>query len=86
MRPLEWGANLVVQALSAYGARKLRIQRRPAFPWARVTTAEAQATIERFGLSWHRFQSEHGHEDLYQSAHVLDDPRAATRNRPDPEG
>lgn len=65
-------ANLVVQALSAYGARKLRIQRRPTFPWARATRAEAQSAIERFGLSWAQFQRDHGHEDLFRSDHILD--------------
>lgn len=70
-KDLNEAANLVVQTLSAYGARKLRIQRLPTPPWARVARAEAQTAIERFGLSWHLFQNEHGVEELYSAEHLL---------------
>ncbi|MBD4599406.1 type VI secretion protein, partial [Xanthomonas citri pv. citri] len=45
-------ANLVVQTLSGYGARKLRIQRRPEFVLDRVSRADAQVAVERFKMSW----------------------------------
>lgn len=71
-KDLNEAANLVVQTLSAYGARKLRIQRRPAFALDTVSQAEAQGAIARFKLSWHEFQRLHGHHDVYRREDLLD--------------
>ncbi|WP_430783128.1 type VI secretion protein (plasmid) [Xanthomonas oryzae pv. oryzae] len=65
-------ANLVVQTLSGYGARKLRIQRRPEFVFDRVSRADAQVAVERFKMSWQEFQRSHGHHDVYSRDEVLD--------------
>ncbi|PNR90602.1 type VI secretion protein [Xanthomonas oryzae pv. oryzae] len=65
-------ANLVVQTLSGYGARKLRIQRRPEFVFDRVIRADAQVAVERFKMSWQEFQRSHGHHDVYSRDEVLD--------------
>ncbi|MGO4395873.1 type VI secretion protein [Variovorax sp. M-6] len=65
-------ANLVVQSLGAYGARKLRIQRRPELPTETVNRAEAQRAIEQFKLSWHEFESHLGQHDHYGREEVLD--------------
>ncbi|MGX2055875.1 VirB4 family type IV secretion/conjugal transfer ATPase [Xanthomonas axonopodis] len=65
-------ANLVVQTLSGYGARKLRIQRRPEFVLDRVSRADAQVAVERFKMSWQEFQGSHGHHDVYSRDEVLD--------------
>uniref|UniRef100_UPI0030ED30CF VirB4 family type IV secretion/conjugal transfer ATPase n=1 Tax=Xanthomonas citri TaxID=346 RepID=UPI0030ED30CF len=65
-------ANLVVQTLSGYGARKLRIQRRPEFVLDRVSRADAQVAVERFKMSWQEFQRSHGHHDVYSRDEVLD--------------
>jgi type IV secretion system protein VirB4 len=72
VKDLNEAANLVVQTLSSYGARKLRIQRRPEFVLDKVSAADAQVAIERFKLSWHQFQREHGHQDVYSRDEVLD--------------
>ncbi|KLB85728.1 hypothetical protein XEUV678_23200, partial [Xanthomonas euvesicatoria] len=63
-KDLNEAANLVVQTLSGYGARKLRIQRRPEF-LDRVSRADAQVAVERFKMSWQEFQRSHGHHDVY---------------------
>ncbi|AJZ11153.1 Type IV secretory pathway, VirB4 component (plasmid) [Xanthomonas citri pv. citri] len=65
-------ANLVVQTLSGYGARKLRIQRRPEFVLDRVSRADAQVAVERFKMSWQEFQRSHGHHEVYSRDEVLD--------------
>ncbi|MEN9181472.1 type VI secretion protein, partial [Xanthomonas vesicatoria] len=71
-KDLNEAANLVVQTLSGYGARKLRIQRRPEFVLDRVSRADAQVAIERFKMSWQEFQRSHGHHDVYRRDEVLD--------------
>lgn len=71
-KDLNEAANLVVQTLSGYGARKLRIQRRPEFVLDRVSRADAQVAIERFKMSWQEFQRSHGHHDVYSRDEVLD--------------
>ncbi|MGD3274004.1 type VI secretion protein [Xanthomonas citri pv. citri] len=65
-------ANLAVQTLSGYGARKLRIQRRPEFVLDRVSRADAQVAVERFKMSWQEFQRSHGHHEVYSRDEVLD--------------
>ncbi|WP_407604658.1 type VI secretion protein (plasmid) [Xanthomonas citri pv. mangiferaeindicae] len=65
-------ANLVVQTLSGYGARKLRIQRRPEFVLDRVSRADAQVAVERFKMSWQEFQRSHGDHEVYSGDEVLD--------------
>ncbi|EFF45676.1 type IV secretion system protein VirB4 [Xanthomonas citri pv. aurantifolii str. ICPB 11122] len=62
----------MVQTLSGYGARKLRIQRRPEFVLDRVSRADAQVAVERFKMSWQEFQRSHGHHDVYRRDEVLD--------------
>ena len=69
---LNEAANLVVHTLSAYGARKLRIQRRPEFALDRVSRADARLAVERFHQSWQAFEREHGHQETYGRAAVLD--------------
>ncbi|WP_338338373.1 type VI secretion protein (plasmid) [Xanthomonas citri pv. bilvae] len=71
-KDLNEATNLVVQTLSGYGARKLRIQRRPEFVLDRVSRADAQVAIERFKMSWQEFQGSHGHHDVYSRDEVLD--------------
>ncbi len=71
-KDLNEAANLVVQTLSDYGARKLRIQRRPEFVLNRVSCGDAQLAVERFKLSWHQFQRERGQHDVYSREEVLD--------------
>jgi type IV secretion system protein VirB4 len=65
-------SNLVVQTLSGYGARKLRIQRHPECATGQVKRAEAQSAIARFKLDWHQFQLDHGRRDYYSHDTVLD--------------
>lgn len=71
-KDLNEAANLVVQTLSGYGARKLRIQRRPEFVLDRVSRADAQVAVERFKMSWQEFQRSHGHHEVYSRDEVLD--------------
>ena len=71
-KDLEEAANLVVQTLASYGARKLRIQRRPVLAAGPVPAAAAREAVERLGLSWHDFQAEHGHVERYPSEGLLD--------------
>ncbi|AKO22046.1 type VI secretion protein [Xanthomonas oryzae] len=71
-KDLNEATNLVVQTLSGYGARKLRIQRRPEFVLDRVSRADAQVAIERFKMSWQEFQGSHGHHEVYSRDEVLD--------------
>lgn len=71
-KDLNEAANLVVQTLSSYGARKLRIQRRPDFPAGLVRRADAQQAIEQFEMSWQQFQRDHGEQALYRRDAVLD--------------
>ena len=65
-------ANLITQTLASYGARKLRIQRRPEFSADQVTRADAQAAIVRFGMDWQAFLREHGERGVYRRHDVLD--------------
>ncbi|SAL00335.1 type IV secretion/conjugal transfer ATPase [Caballeronia arationis] len=65
-------ANLIRQTLASYGARKLRIQRRPEYSVDQVTRADAQAAIERFGMDWQAFLREHGERGVYRRNDVLD--------------
>jgi len=65
-------ANLVVQTLATYGARKLRIQRRPEFAVDTVSRPDARFAIERFKLSWEQFERDHGRRDTYSRDEVLD--------------
>ena len=65
-------AGLVVQTLAGYGARKLRIQRRPSPPAAMVSRGEAQAQVRRFQLPWRAFEQQHGQADYYPSEALLD--------------
>ncbi|CBJ36150.1 Type IV secretion system protein VirB4 (plasmid) [Ralstonia solanacearum CMR15] len=71
-KDLNEAANLVVQTLSGYGARKLRIQRRSEFVIDKVGAADAQVAIERFKLSWRDFLSQYGARDVYDRADVYD--------------
>ncbi|CAJ3904384.1 Type IV secretion system protein VirB4 [Burkholderia pseudomallei] len=71
-KDLNEAANLVVQTLSGYGARKLRIQRRSEFVIDKVGSADAQVAIERFKLSWREFQSQYGVRDVYGREEVND--------------
>jgi type IV secretion system protein VirB4 len=71
-KDLNEAANLVVQTLSDYSARKLCIRRRPEFMIDRVSRADAQLAVEGFGMSWHEFQRLHGHHDVYRRDEVLD--------------
>lgn len=71
-KDLNDASSLVVQTLSGYGARKLRIQRRPEFALDRVSRADAQAAIERFKMSWQEFQRSHGQYDAYGRDEILD--------------
>jgi type IV secretion system protein VirB4 len=64
--------NLIVQTLAEYGARKLRIQRRPHFKIALVSATEARATVERFKLDWPAFQSQYGVRDTYSPDVICD--------------
>ncbi|MDM0015050.1 type VI secretion protein [Variovorax sp. J22P168] len=65
-------ANLVVQTLSSYGARKLRIQRRPVFETQTIAAMDARRAVDQFQLSWHEFESHFGKQDRYARAEVLD--------------
>jgi len=65
-------SNLVVQTLAAYGARKLRIQRRPELVVDAVSRADARVAIERFKLSWDQFERDQGRRDTYSRDEVLD--------------
>ncbi|MEX3581833.1 MAG: hypothetical protein VB137_02980 [Burkholderia sp.] len=69
-KDLNEAANLVVQTLSGYGARKLHIQCQPEFVLDRVSPADARVAVERFKMSWHQFQRDHDHHDVY--SRVLD--------------
>ncbi|HDR9128322.1 TPA: type VI secretion protein [Burkholderia vietnamiensis] len=71
-KDLNEAANLVVQTLSGYGARKLRIQRRSEFVIDKVAAADAQVAIERFKLSWREFVSQYGARDVYDRDDVYD--------------
>ncbi len=71
-KDLNEAANLVVQTLSGYGARKLSIQRRPEFALDKVCAADARVAVEQFKMSWHQFQRDHGHHDVYSRDEVLD--------------
>jgi|GEM_PF-1481314 len=71
-KDLNEAANLVVQTLSGYGARKLRIQRRSEFVIDKVAAADAQVAIERFKLSWREFVSQYGACDVYDRDDVYD--------------
>ncbi|CAJ3267429.1 VirB4 family type IV secretion/conjugal transfer ATPase [Burkholderia pseudomallei] len=71
-KDLNEAANLVVQTLSGYGARKLRIQRRSEFVIDKVAAADAQVAIERFKLSWRDFLSQYGVRDVYDRDDVYD--------------
>lgn len=71
-KDLNEAANLVVQSLAEYGARKLQIQRRPAFESETVSTADARSAVERFKLSWHQFEGLYGAGDRYAADDVLD--------------
>lgn len=71
-KDLNEAANLVVQTLSGYGARKLRIQRRSEFVIDKVAAADAQVAIERFKLSWRGFVSQYGARDVYDRDDVYD--------------
>ena len=71
-KDLNEAAHLVVQTLSGYGARKLRIQRRPEFVHDTVDHASARLAIEQFKMSWQEFQRSYGHIDVYSRDEVLD--------------
>ena len=64
-------ANLLVQTLSDYGARKLRIRRHPELADV-VPRAAAHAAIEGFGHSWDGFLHAHGRMGHYSRELVLD--------------
>lgn len=65
-------SDLLVQTLSEYGARRLRIQRRPNFESETISASQARAAVERFKLSWQQFQNDLGAHETYDSASVLD--------------
>lgn len=65
-------SNLIVQTLAAYGASKLRIQRRPEFVADTVSRADARVAIERFKLGWEQFEIDQGKRDTYSRDEVLD--------------
>lgn len=71
-KDLNEAANLVVQTLSMYGARKLCIQRRPEFVLDQVSGVDARRAIDRFEMSWNDFQRDHGCHDFYPRDQVLD--------------
>lgn len=71
-KDLHEASSFVVQTLAAYGARQLRIQRRPQLASDTVSAAEARAAIERFQLDWHKFVTDLGQRETYGRDEVLD--------------
>ncbi|WP_045762340.1 type VI secretion protein [Xanthomonas albilineans] len=65
-------SNLIVQVLEPYGARRLRVQRRPNFTSAGVSFSEAMQAVERFKLDWSEFLATYGVAETYPAADVLD--------------
>ncbi|EHP44162.1 VirB4 protein [Cupriavidus basilensis OR16] len=71
-RDLQEAASLVLQSLSEYGPRKLRVQRRPELDCERVDKVRAQSDVRRFRLGWEDFLQQYGHSEDYSSVDVLD--------------
>lgn len=69
---LNEAVNTLLGSLSAYGARKMRIQRYPQFQSDLVSAEEAKAAVLRFKLDWPTFQGLHGAYPAYQRDDVLD--------------
>ncbi len=65
-------AMLILKALGEYGARRLQIQRRPAYRSEQVDAEQARADVERFRFSWHDFVAAHGKQETYPAEQVLD--------------
>ena len=71
-KDLNEAADLLVNTLSGYGARKLRIQRVPNFTHDTIESTAARSAIERFDRDWQSFQRAHGAQDSYGREAVLD--------------
>lgn len=71
-RLLTEATDQIVKSLAEYGARKLRVQRTPAFAGEVVSKDEARAAVERFRYNWRQFQRDHGQFDTYRAEDVLD--------------
>ncbi|MDR5797983.1 type VI secretion protein [Caballeronia sp. LZ008] len=71
-KALNEATNLVVQTLSAYGARKLRIRRRPRFTTDQISAADAQAAIQEYDSSWGVFQTQYGVREVYDRESIDD--------------
>lgn len=64
--------NLIVQTLAEYGAKKLRIQRRPQSDHQQIDAPQAREAVERFKLSWAEFQAQYGIHDSYTKTDLWD--------------
>jgi len=70
-KSLNEASDLLVNTLSGYGARKLRIQRVPNFGHDPIDRNAARAAIEHFDLDWHCFQQAHGDQPAYGREEVV---------------
>lgn len=71
-KDLNESAGLVVHTLSDYGARKLRVRRRPKIDVQAMNPAEARLAIESFDMSWNEFQKIIGHKNRYERNEILE--------------
>ncbi|MDY7549205.1 type VI secretion protein [Glaciimonas sp. CA11.2] len=62
----------LLQSLSAYGARRLSIQRLPILTSETVTSVEANSAVTRFKLDWALFQTTYGKCATYAASDLLD--------------
>lgn len=71
-RDMYEAGNLLLQALSPYGARRLRIQRKPHWEGKLVRAVHVRETLKRMGLRWDDFIVRHGEHPHYPVAQVQD--------------
>ena len=73
VKQINEAAQLLLDALSDYGARRLCIQRLPDFGADKTVTSKvARQAVERFGLSWEAFQSGYGSQQHFAVHDLLD--------------